>query len=109
VLHTPQITDTILDGITRSSLIALARARELVVREEPVSWPEVKAGIESGQVTEVFAAGTAAVVAPISELRWKDATIALADRHPIADALRQDLRAVQSGGAPDPHGWRSVV
>ncbi len=108
-LRTPPLTDTILPGVTRQSLIALAKAREIPVREEPIAWDEVAAGLRAGQVTEIFAAGTAAVVAPIGEIRRGNDVWVLPDKRPVAELLRRELRAIQSGGAPDPHGWRTVV
>jgi branched-chain amino acid aminotransferase len=108
-LVTPPLTDTILPGVTRSSLLTIARAKEIAVREEPIAWDDVAQGLQTGRVTEMFAAGTAAVVAPIGEIRRGNDVWVLPDKRPIAEMLRKELRAIQSGGAPDPHGWRTVV
>ena len=67
-LVTPPLSDTILDGITRASLIELARSMDITVREEPIAVDEWVAGAQRGTVTEAFACGTAAVIAPIGRL-----------------------------------------
>ena len=108
-LCTPPLTDTILPGVTRASLITLARGREIPVREEPIVWDQVAQGLRTGRVTEVFAAGTAAVIAPIGELRRGEEVFVLPEKRPVAEQLRQTLRGIQSGTAPDPHGWRTLI
>ena len=107
VLVTPAAGDTILDGITRSSLIELARHLGYAVREEPIGIDEWCEGARSGAVVEAFACGTAAVVAPIGHLRsargeW---TVGNGQPGPVTLELRDALVSIQEGRAPDLFGW----
>ncbi|MGZ8537426.1 MAG: branched-chain amino acid aminotransferase, partial [Flavisolibacter sp.] len=67
-LVTPPLSDSILDGITRDSLLTIARDMQIEVEERPVSLTEIKKAFNDKMITEAFGAGTAAVVAPISEI-----------------------------------------
>ncbi|NEK92022.1 MAG: branched chain amino acid aminotransferase, partial [Xanthomonas euvesicatoria] len=68
-LVTPELSGSILEGITRDSILQLARDRGMQVIERKVAIDEWKQGVASGEITEVFACGTAAVVTPIGELK----------------------------------------
>jgi len=97
-------SDSILEGITRDSLLQLARDRGHAVEERPVSLREWREGVSSGDIVEVFACGTAAVVAPIGTLKGRDFT----DVQPagtLALSLREQLTDIQYGRAEDRHGW----
>ena len=104
---TPELSGSILEGITRASILQLARDRGHVVEERKVSIDEWKHGVASGEVTEVFACGTAAVITPIGELKGRD--FAVGDLHAPAGevtmAMRRELTDIQYGRAPDRHGW----
>ena len=106
-IATPPLSDTILAGITRDSLIALARDRGIAVREEPYALDQWREDAASGRLVEAFACGTAAVVTPIGAVKAAsgDFTIGSGGPGQIAMALRDALVAVQRGGAPDKHGW----
>lgn len=109
-LHTPELDGAILPGITRDSLIALARQRGLVVVERPMLIDELLGQIASGACTEVFACGTAAIVAPIGVLGDADGR----EQAPrqvdvVARDLREALLALQERRAPDPFGWTRDV
>jgi branched-chain amino acid aminotransferase len=106
-LVTPRLTGSILEGITRDSIMQLARDRGMTVEERDVTLGEWRDGIESGAITEVFACGTAAVVTPIGQLKAKDFTIGDADTPAgaITLSLRQELTDIQYGRQPDRHGW----
>jgi branched-chain amino acid aminotransferase len=106
-LITPPLTDTILPGITRDSLITLARDLGYAVSEEPVSKTWWRAASEDGTLLEAFATGTAAVVAPIGEVRSASGgwTIGSGQAGPVARRLRQALVELHHGIAPDRHGW----
>ncbi len=106
-ISTPPLSDTILAGITRDSLIALARDRGITVREERYSLDQWRADAASGRLTEAFACGTAAVVTPIGAVKATsgDFTIGSGGPGQTSTALRAALVEVQTGGAPDPHGW----
>ncbi|MBZ5733098.1 branched-chain amino acid aminotransferase [Nocardioides sp. TRM66260-LWL] len=103
-------TGTILEGITRDSIITLAEKSGHPVEERRFSIEEWKDGVASGEITEVFACGTAAVVTPVGELRWEGGSLPspVAGEGPDASvgaALRQQLVDVQFGRAADEHGW----
>ena len=106
-VSTPPLSDTILAGITRDSLIALARDRGIAVREERYSLDDWRADAASGRLTEAFACGTAAVVTPIGAVKATsgDFTIGTGGPGQLSTALRAALVAVQTGAAPDPHEW----
>ncbi len=104
---TPPLTGTILPGITRDSIIQLAREEGLAVEESPYSIDEWKADAASGQLLETFACGTAAVVTPVGKVcsRTGDFTIGSGGPGQLTERLRQRLVDIQRGTAPDPHGW----
>jgi branched-chain amino acid aminotransferase len=104
---TPTLSGTILPGITRESILTLARDRGLEVEERNVSIHEWKDGVASGEITEVFACGTAAVITPIGALVSRDFTIGDADAPAgeLTMSLRKELTDIQYGRLPDRHGW----
>jgi branched-chain amino acid aminotransferase len=107
-LLTPPLGGTILPGITRESLITLARDRGLTVREERYGIDQWEADSRSGKVREAFACGTAAVVTPIGRVRGRDEldfTIGNGGSGIQTEQLRTALVDIQRGLAPDPHGW----
>ena len=106
-ISTPPLSDTILAGITRDSLIALARDRGIAVREERYSLDQWRADAASGRLTEAFACGTAAVVTPIGMVKATsgDFTIGSGGPGQLSTSLRTSLVALQTGAAPDPHHW----
>jgi branched-chain amino acid aminotransferase len=108
---TPPLGGTILPGLTRSSLITLARDRGFVVNERPYAIRAWREDAASGRLTEAFACGTAAVVAGIGEVRSSvgDFTIADGKIGDVTNELRRWLIGVQSGDLPDPHSWRCSV
>jgi branched-chain amino acid aminotransferase len=104
---TPALTGTLLPGITRDSLLTLADELGYTTEEGKISTDEWREGVASGAITEVFACGTAAVITPVGAVDsdhggW---TIGDGTPGPISMQLREQLMAVQSGRAPDPHGW----
>jgi len=104
---TPPLGGTILPGITRDSLIALAADEGLSVREERYSLDQWREDAESGRLIETFACGTAAVVTAVGQVAGKDGEFAIGSGGPgqLTQRLRQRLVAIQRGEAPDPHGW----
>jgi branched-chain amino acid aminotransferase len=106
-LRTPPLSDTILAGITRDSLIAIARDQGLTVVEQPYAIDQWRADAESGRVVESFACGTAAVVTPIGQVLdgARRFTVGSGGTGQVTARLHQALTAIQRGQAPDPHGW----
>ncbi|MBO1770800.1 branched-chain amino acid aminotransferase [Agrococcus sp. TF02-05] len=105
-LVTPE-SDSILDGITRNSLLQLAADAGHAVERRAVTLAEWREGIADGSITEAFACGTAAVLTPIAALKSPTETIGDPDAPagPVALALRKQLTDIQYGRAEDPHGW----
>lgn len=106
-LQTPPLTGTILPGITRDSLMTLARAEGLTVREEPYAIDQWRADASSGRLTEAFACGTAAVVTPIGSVKSPEGEFKMGTGGPgqMTMRLKQKLVDIQRGVAPDPNGW----
>ena len=106
-LVTPALSGSILEGITRSSILQLARDRGMTVDERQVAIDEWKTGVASGEITEVFACGTAAVVTPIGQLKGKGFSLGDIDAPAgeVTMAIRKELTDIQYGRAPDRHGW----
>ena len=106
-LQTPPLDGAILPGVTRDSLIALARDMGMSVREEPYAIDQWQADAASGRLREAFACGTAAVVAPISRVRGAKREIVVGEGGPgpLTAKLRDALVGIQRGTAPDPYGW----
>ena len=104
---TPPLGGTILPGITRDSLLTLARAQGIAVREERYGIDQWKADAESGKLREAFACGTAAVLTPIGRVRGRGYEFQIGNGGPglVTEKLRGELSAIQRGIAPDPHGW----
>ncbi len=106
-LQTPPLGGTILPGITRESLIRLARDAGVTVREEPYGIDQWQADAASGRLREAFACGTAAVVTPIGRVRGRGFDFSIGNGGPgmLTEQLRGQLTAIQRGVGPDPHGW----
>jgi len=110
-LQTPPLGGTILAGITRDSLIQLARDEGLAVREEPYSIEQWREDAESGRLTEAFACGTAAVVTPIGSVKSAEGSFTIGGQStgPLTQRLRSRLVDIQRGRAADPHRWVQYV
>ena len=106
-LVTPELTGTLLPGITRDSLITLAREKGHTVTERKFSVEEWRKGVADGTVTETFACGTAAVITPVGEVRARTGDFVVGDGTPgpLSMELRQGLLDIQHGRVPDTHGW----
>ncbi len=109
-LHTPALDGAILAGITRDSLITLGRHLGFKVHERAMVLDELLSQIVSGECTEVFACGTAAIVSPIGLLADRDQKEYVPIRvDSVAAQLREALLAIQERRAPDPFGWTRDV
>lgn len=109
-LVTPALSDTILDGVTRDSVITLAKEMDIAVEQRPISITDLAEGIAGGSVTEAIGIGTAASVATIGTINidgksWELPVV----ENSISDRIRQRLNAIRFGEAEDVHGWMTVV
>jgi branched-chain amino acid aminotransferase len=106
-ISTPPLTGTILPGITRDSILTLARDAGLTVREEPYAIDQWRADAASGRLTEAFACGTAAVVTPIGRVVEEGGAFDIGggDTGQTTQRLLDSLTAIQRGRNADPHGW----
>ena len=111
VLVTPTLTDTILSGITRSSILELAPEMGIKVSEETMSIDELTSGIKSGEITEAFACGTAAIITPIEKLIEENGEVyELPEaKDSLAIKLREKLLHIQEGKVSGPHGWSQTI
>jgi branched-chain amino acid aminotransferase len=106
-LLTPETGGTILEGVTRSSILQLGKELGLNIEERRISIDEWRDGVASGEITEVFACGTAAVITPVGRLVWEDGAAGdpEAPTGPVTAQIRQRLVDIQYGRAEDTHGW----
>jgi branched-chain amino acid aminotransferase len=106
-LVTPELTGTILEGVTRSSILTLAKELGHDVEERKISIDEWRSGVADGSLREVFACGTAAVITPVGRLKWDGGEIVMGDggTGAVTAQIRKTLLDIQHGDAPDPHGW----
>jgi branched-chain amino acid aminotransferase len=110
-LITPMLNNSILPGITRFSVIDLAKKWGIKVSERKLSIDEVIAAADNGSLQEMFGSGTAAVVSPVGEIRYKDRIINIGDGKPGDTCMKfyNALTAIQYGKAEDTEGWIEVV
>jgi branched-chain amino acid aminotransferase len=106
-LVTPELSGTLLPGITRDSLITVARELGHRVTERKITVDEWRQGVADGTVTETFACGTAAVITPIGEVKARtgDFTVGGGESGALTMRLRESLLDIQHGRVADPHGW----
>lgn len=107
-LRTPALTGSILEGVTRDSILEIATDLGLTPEEARIGIDEWKDGVASGEITEVFACGTAAVVTPVGELRWDGGSAASTAGEgggEVTKSIRQALLDIQYGVAEDTRGW----
>jgi len=110
-LVTPPLNGTILPGITRKSVMQLAPELGLEPEERPIAIDEVVEGIEKGIVTEVFGAGTAAVISPVGKICYKDKEYVINDNKtgPLSQKFFDTLTGIQYGELEDKFNWVHVV
>ena len=108
---TPKLTGTLLPGITRDSILSVARDLGYETEEVMISVDDWKNGIESGEITETFACGTAAVVSPIgaAKSKWGTWVTGNGNPGPITMKIRETLLGIQHGQVPDKYNWVKVV
>jgi branched-chain amino acid aminotransferase len=106
-LVTPSLGGTILQGITRDSVLELAKHWNIKVSERPIAIDEVVAGCANGSVKEIFATGTAAVISPAGEIGYKGQNYKVADGQTgeLSETFYNELTGIQYGRKDDPFGW----
>jgi len=106
-IMTPALTGTLLPGVTRDSLLTLGADLGLPVEEGKISVESWRAASDTGELTEVFACGTAAVITPVGRVRSASGDWPIGDGTPgpVTLRLRGELMGIQYGDRPDPHGW----
>jgi branched-chain amino acid aminotransferase len=104
---TPALTGTLLPGVTRDSLLKLAPNLGIPAEEGRISIDEWREANASGELTEVFACGTAAVITPVGRVKGPDGEwlVRSGEPGPVTMRLREELVGIQYGERPDPYGW----
>lgn len=110
-LITPMLNGSILPGITRDSVLALAKSWGIPTAERRISIDEVFEAHQAGTLNEIFGSGTAAVISPVGELKYEEKTIKIGQGQagPIAQRLYDTMTDIQYGRATDPMGWIEPV
>ena len=111
-LVTSPLHGTILDGITRRSVLELARYNGLEIEERAMAVDEIFAGVEDGRITEAFGTGTAVVISPVGQFTYRDRTVVLGDGRTtgaVTQELFDTLTGIQYGRLPDPYGWVELL
>ncbi|MFZ6000532.1 MAG: branched-chain amino acid aminotransferase [Bacteroidota bacterium] len=110
-LITPKLSTAILDGITRDSILHLAKDMGMPVEERRVSIDEIEEGFKKGTLTEAFGAGTAAVVAPIEviNIHGTDYKLSLPAADSFQNRVKKKLGDMRLGVTPDPYGWNFII
>jgi branched-chain amino acid aminotransferase len=106
-IMTPELTGTLLPGVTRDSLLQVARDLGYQADTGRISVEEWRDAVAAGEITEVFACGTAAVITPVGHVKSAAAEWINGDGQPgpITMKLRETLLGIQTGALPDAHGW----
>lgn len=110
-LITPALSSSILDGVTRNTLITLAKDMGVTVEERKISVAEIEKGLQSKTLTEAFGAGTAAVVSPIATINIQGVDYHLPEVKADSFQLRvkNKLGDIRSGAAPDTYNWNHII
>jgi branched-chain amino acid aminotransferase len=110
VLVTPKLTDSILHGITRASLLDLATSMNIKTQEKAISITELMNQIDNGECTELFASGTASVLTPISSLMFKDRVSTVKNPNGLLSLeIKRSLQLIQTGRTKDPFDWQHEI
>jgi branched-chain amino acid aminotransferase len=104
-LVTPALNGSLLEGVTRSSILELASELGLKIDERRVTIDEWRDGVAGGDVSEVFACGTAAVVTPVGRLKWRGGEVGSGTAGTHTMQIRERLLDIQYGRVPDTHNW----
>jgi branched-chain amino acid aminotransferase len=111
-LLTPPLSGTILPGVTRDTVLTLARGKGLDVCEEQYNIERLRSDAESGYLTECFVCGTGVGIVPVGEFKSQAASFSVCraeEGRSLATELLQEIRDIQQGIKPDPHGWLQTI
>jgi branched-chain amino acid aminotransferase len=110
-LVTPELSGSILPGVTRDSVLQLAKMWGLKATERKIGIDEVMQAGESGKLQEVFGSGTAAVISPVGKIKWVDKEITIGDGKvgTLTSRFFKAITDIQYGQAEDPFGWVEIV
>ncbi len=110
-LVTPRLTTALLDGVTRDSILTLAKEMGMPAEERKVSLDDLISGFEKGTLTEAFGAGTAAVVAPIAtiNIHGKEYQLPAIDKDSFQVKVKKKLYNIRHGVEPDAHNWNYKI
>ena len=108
---TPQLTGSVLPGITRKSSLELCKKWGMKVTERRITIQEVAEAYDNGKLDEVFGTGTAAVISPVGHLKWGDKVMTINDNKigPISQKLYDTMVVIQYGKLPDDMGWIVMI
>ncbi len=110
-LITPPLSDTILDGVTRDSLLILARDLDIRVEERPIGVDELENSFRDNKISEAFGVGTAAVIAPVKtiNINGHDFQLPGYSHENVSGKLKQKLERIRTGREEDVHNWNCIV
>ncbi|MEX0959422.1 MAG: branched-chain amino acid aminotransferase [Burkholderiales bacterium] len=110
-ISTPALSGSILPGVTRESILQLAPDLGYTASEDRIEVNDMLADLERGRITEAFAIGTGAVVAPVGKFGYKGKEYPVngGNTGPVAQRIYDALTAIQYGRAPDPYGWTRTL
>ena len=108
---TPELTGSLLPGITRKSLLQVAEDLGYTAEERKITVEQWRSGVEDGTITETMACGTAAVITPVGTVKSNEGefTVNKNEAGEITMAMRERLRGIQTGDVEDTHGWNTVL
>ena len=108
---TPELTGSLLPGITRKSLLQVAQDLGYAAEERKITVDQWRTGVQDGTISETMACGTAAVITPVGTVKSKDGefTVNNNEAGEITMAMRERLRGIQTGEVEDTHGWNTVL
>jgi branched-chain amino acid aminotransferase len=110
-LITAPLAGTILPGVTRDSVIQLARSWGVKVAERRLAMGEIMSAMANGTLREAFASGTAAIVSPVGQIRYREKEYLIADGKTgnLTERLYNEILQIQYGQKEDPFGWRIKI
>ena len=108
---TPELTGSLLPGITRKSLLQVAKDLGYEAEERRITVEQWRSGVKDGTITETLACGTAAVITPVGTVKSNEGefTVNNNEAGEITMAMRERLRGIQTGEVEDTHGWNTVL